>query len=193
MSKRYLAVAFRVAMAALLVILVQPSSGRCQELTSSNAAQFFIDPDRPVTLEWAAPSGAAAQELEYRVVDYHEQSVCSGKSTSTTQGRVQVELNLKPGYYEIVFPKSSQEFGIAALPAFAGSRDTFFAIDSAMSWLVRDPSTREGLLEVLRRSGIGMSRERLGWRAISPSNGKWDWDTAAGLRDTAPGRGRAGG
>mgnify|MGYP001117880080 CR=1 FL=1 len=66
-------------------------------------------------------------------------------------GQVQVEVQLEPGYYEIIFVESGAEFGIAALPAFAGDRDPFFAIDSAMSWLVRDRSTRPGLLEVLRR------------------------------------------
>jgi len=104
----------------------------------------------------------------------------------------QVELKLRPGYYEIVFPGSSQEFGIAALPAFAGQRDPFFAIDSAMSWLVRDRSTRDGLLDVLRRCGVGMSRERLAWRAISPSTGTWEWDTPQGyetLRRAAADRG----
>lgn len=191
MPARLLPAPLRIWFASLLVILAMPVLG--QELTPPDVAQFFVEPDQPVSLQWTLKSGATAGEFPYRIVDYHEREVRSGKAKTTAAGTVQVELNLKPGYYEIIFPDSAQEFGIAALPAFSGDRDPFFAIDSAMSWLVRDDrSKREGLLTVLRRCGIGMSRERLAWRAISPSSDRWNWDTADGyetLRQAAAERG----
>ena len=90
---------------------------------------------------------------------------------------MQLSLNLGPGFYEIEIPATEQRFGVISHLAFEGKRDLFFAIDSAMSWLVRDDAVREGLVKILARSGIPMSRERLNWADVNPQEDKWSWDT----------------
>jgi len=119
---------------------------------------------------------ATAPPLQFVIRDYTGQVVRSGRAAVGRDHGCEVEVNLKPGCYDIEFAAAKQRFGLVALPAYAGQRDRFFAIDAAMSWLVHDDQVRDGLVHVLRRGGIGLSRERLRWSDISPRSGQWDWD-----------------
>jgi hypothetical protein len=150
------------------------------DLAAADVAQFFVEPDVATVLKWRNSSASQAEEETYTLRDYWRRDVRSGKAVRGDDGSLQVEVKLPAGYYEIEFPKSSREFGIAAVPAYSGKRDTFFAIDAAMSWLVKDRAVRDGLVRVLERSGIGMSRERLSWRAISRDANETDWETPDG-------------
>jgi hypothetical protein len=94
--------------------------------------------------------------------------------------RAEVTVKLERGYYELEVPATGQRFGVVALEACPGEPDPFFAIDAAMSWLVNDRALREGLIDVLHRSGIGMSRERLNWGQVHPAADRWDWETSRG-------------
>ena len=49
-----------------------------------------------------------------------------------------------------------------------------------MSWLVRDADLRPGLVRILRRSGMAMSRERLSWGEIQPMRERFDWNGRSG-------------
>lgn len=150
------------------------------DLVAMDIAQFFVEPDVATVLSWRNSTAGQIEEEPYTIRDYWRREVKSGTAAKGSDGKLQVEVKLTAGYYEIEFPKSSREFGIAAVPAYSGKRDMFFAIDAAMSWLVKDRAVRDGLVRVLERSGIGMSRERLAWRAISRDANQTDWETSDG-------------
>jgi hypothetical protein len=161
-------------------VLVTAGSEVGAELVAVDVAQYFLEPHVATVLRWKTADGTAATEQAYTVYDYWREQVGSGKTSTGQDGSLQVTLTLQPGYFEIAFPESAQEFGIAALPSFAGERDEFFAIDAAMSWLVSDHRQREGLVRILRRSGVVMARERLNWGAVNPQREQFAWDTPSG-------------
>jgi hypothetical protein len=123
-------------------------------------------------------AGEAAAPLEYVVRDYWGKEAAAGKA-KVAEGTVEVTLKLAAGYYDLEFPATQQRFGMAAIAPFAGKADPFFAIDSALSWLVHEDELREGLVRVLARSGIRMSRERLTWGGVHPAAEKWEWESGS--------------
>ena len=93
---------------------------------------------------------------------------------------INLPVRLPRGFYQIAFPGNGQKFGVVSIAAHHGPAGHFFSIDSAMSELVNNPTDRQavrvGMIRILRRSGIGMSRERLSWSQINPAVGKFDWN-----------------
>ena len=151
-------------------------STNAAELVPVDVAGFFVRPDEPAILRWKVATGESSGTIDYTIRDYRGESVSSGVLKPADDGPMETAVTLSAGFYEIGFPANSQRFGIAALPAYRGRTDPFFAIDSALSWLVRGDDVRRGLIEILRRSGIGMSRERLNWGNIRPTDNQWAWD-----------------
>ena len=140
--------------------------------------RFFVTPDQPAVLRWQVESGPLAGPVEAIVRDYGDRTVATIPAKVTADGLVELTVKLPAGFYEIELPAVGQRFGLMSIAAFDGARDPFFSIDAAMSWLVRgDDEAREGLVKVLQRSGVVMSRERLNWAEINPAEGKWDWDS----------------
>ena len=142
---------------------------------------FFIEPEQPTVLELEADSGELPDWIQYRLLDYAGEQVAAGKAIAVSGKIVQVTLKLPQGYYDLEFPATAQRFGLFVSPAWQGKPDPFFAIDSAMSWLVRDDGLRRSLIKNLRRSGIAMSRERLSWGRVSPAADRWDWENGSGF------------
>ncbi len=141
---------------------------------------FFVTPGKPWQLEWRVTDGAS-EPIKYAVRDYQEQLVTSGDLRPAGDGSVQLRLSLPPGYYQVEFPGTGQQFGIVSLTPTPQTDlpVEFFCIDSAMSWLVADDQTRQGLIRGLRRSGISMSRERFSWAKVHASRGQWQWETSS--------------
>lgn len=145
-------------------------------LEPANIAQFCVTPGQSTQLQWRIESGTP-DKMTAVIRDYVGHTIQSAGVTLSNDGLVQLPVQLAPGFYDIEFPETEQRFGVICYPAFTGERDDFFAIDSAMSWLVRSDETREGLVKILARCGIPMSRERLNWAEINPAADKWDWDS----------------
>lgn len=140
--------------------------------------RFFVTPDHPAVLQWHVESGRLAGPIEAIARDYGDRAVATIPAKITADGLVELTVKLPVGFYEIELPAVGQRFGLVALAPVDGPRDPFFSIDAAMSWLVRgDDRVREGLVKVLQRSGVVMSRERLNWAQINPNEGEWDWDS----------------
>jgi len=143
--------------------------------------RFFVPPDELAVLQWHVESGPLDAPVEAIVRDYQDRRVAALPAKVTADGLVELTVKLPPGFYEIELPAVEQRFGVTSLAAFDGPKDPFFSIDAAMSWLVRgDDEVREGLVKVLQRSGVFMSRERLNWAQINPAEGTWDWDSPLG-------------
>jgi hypothetical protein len=139
------------------------------------ADRLFVTPGQ-ACVSWTATKEDAGKPTAYTLRDYHGRRVQEAVARVSHDGKVTAEVSLAAGYYEIELSASGRRIGLVALPAFDGPRDPFFAIDSALSWLVRGDDTRAGLVRVLGRSGIGMSRERLSWDQINPTTTGWDWN-----------------
>lgn len=164
---------FLCAAALSCVCLSTVSAATVQPI---NIEQFCVTPGQHATLTWRIESGSLGETTEVVIRDYADRVVQSPSANVTGEGLLELPVQLGPGFYEIEFSATKQRFGVISHPAYGGKRDPFFAIDSAMSWLVHDDATREGLVKVLARSGIPMSRERLNWAEINSEKGDWNWD-----------------
>ena len=171
-----------LAAAALLIALPAGAAA----LKPLDVAGFHVEPNEAGTLRWRVEGETPAGPLRYELKDYAGSPAGAGEM-KVGDGSAEAVVRLSQGYYDLEVPATKQRFGVLSLPAWEDKPGGFFCIDSAMSWLVREDSVREGLIKVLRRSGIAMSRERLGWGAVQPAADKWDWQAQGrydGLRQT---------
>ena len=150
-------------------------------------------------------ANAAKEGAEFRILDTDGKEVQRGK---IQQGKAEIQA-LSSGFYELVVSSADritenqdnrpanvtaaeQRFGVVCLGAFCTSdkatlanRDPFFCIDAAMSWLVKkEGNRREQLIQMARRSGISMLRERLRWAEIQPQDGPIQFDGNRGNYET---------
>jgi hypothetical protein len=102
-------------------------------------------PGENVTLHLRLESGAAADPIAYRIVDYSGKLSAQGELRRIDPGQWEIALRPEQGFFEIELPKGGQRFGVVSLPEWKGDPDPFFAIDGALSWLERDAARREGL------------------------------------------------
>lgn len=165
----------RVLMVAGAILVGAGGPARAAPLEPPGADAFFVAPDRPAVLRWNA-AGKLETTPSFTIRDYWGREAARG-TCALSAGGPQCEVTLPQGFYEIELSPDAGRYGVVSLPAFEGKPDPFFAVDAAMSWLVRGDAAREGLVKALRRSGIGMSRERLTWGAVHPGADQWDWET----------------
>ena len=147
-------------------------------MIANRPESFFIQPGATTELSWTFDKPIEdGKTFDYLIRDFHEQKIQAGQVRSA-KNQIKVAVKLTKGYYEIVFPSDQQTFGLAVQPAYEKKVDPFFCIDAAMSWLVGadQKNTRESLIKILKRSGIGMARERVSWGQINPGPGKWEWE-----------------
>jgi hypothetical protein len=169
---------FPLAAAVLIGLLVSCAAAHhaSGSPVTDNADRYFVTPGT-ATVTWPTTSSTSNEPVAYTLRDFHGRAVSTGHATVRADKTATATLSVGPGYYEIELADGGRRIGVVALPQFTGRMDPFFAIDSALSWLVRADATREGLIRVLRRTGIAMSRERLSWEQIHPAADRWDWDT----------------
>ena len=143
-------------------------------LIPTNSQQFFITPDTPAVLTFDGSEKA----VEFTLFDVNGTEI--KKLPATFDGKkLTLTVNLPSGYYELQNSASDQVFGLVSQTAYCADPqqdlqaivDPFFAIDGAMTGLVRLPEKRGQMAEIARRSGIGMIRERLGWNHVHRSPG----------------------
>jgi hypothetical protein len=165
-----------IGVSLVALVLAADPTAAAVTLKPIAVEDFFIEPERPAVLKLAIESGDLSEPIQYQILDYAGARVAAGKAGAASGKIVEIAINLPQGYYDLEFPAANQRFGLFASPAWQGEPDPFLAIDSAMSWLVRDGARRESLIKNLRRSGIAMSRERLSWGEVSPAADRWDWE-----------------
>lgn len=169
MTNKRLLLGFLAASIVLIALLVQAAP------TPVERTRFFISPGAPSELKWRLDAADADSAGEIRVTDYW-----GGESATVPvtvkDGFATAFVSLPAGYYEIEFPATRTRFGLVVQPEVTGAVDPFFAIDSALSWLVGEDDIRDDLIRILKRSGIAMSRERLRWGRANPEAEKYDWE-----------------
>ncbi len=163
--------------AAASWVLLAMVTAHAAELRPVAIERCFVLPDVLQTVRWKVEGSPPPSPLEYVVRDYAEKPIAHGEGRLAEAGVIETALTLPQGFHEIEFPATKQRFGLVALPAWQGPAEEFFAIDGALSWLVRDGATREGLVRVAQRSGIRMIRERLTWGGVHPGPDRNDWET----------------
>lgn len=146
------------------------------ELKPVNVDQGFVEPGTAVTFRFSIENGDLPS-AECRILDAWDNLVKTEQATSSGNTLTVNLERLSQGFWELEFPATQQRFGVIALPPFYEKTDSFFAIDAALSWLVRDDTLREGLVKAAKRSGIGMIRERVRWSGIEPAENGWNWET----------------
>ncbi|MBN1489994.1 MAG: hypothetical protein JXA69_08760 [Phycisphaerae bacterium] len=138
--------------------------------------QFFVAPDQETVLQWTADADETRAALTYAITNYRGgRVVAAGEAAIGDARRVEVPVKLARGYYEIAFAQTDQRFGICAIPEHVGPSDPFFCMDAALSWLEMRPDIRDGLVRMLKRIGVAVSRERLSWGAVHWGGEQWDW------------------
>jgi hypothetical protein len=153
-------------------VFAQDDSGSIRPVALT---EFLITPNVQSQLHWAVDKTQSA--LECRVVDYDQQVVQSTVLHSDDRGMVTLSVNLPRGFYEVRFPENGQAFGLISIAEATASQaeDTFWCVDTAMSWLEPDGAKRKAAVANLARQKIAMVRERLTWSAIEPKPDQWDW------------------
>ena len=148
-------------------------------LRARDFTRFFVTPNQPAVLSWKLKSPVRSRAMRWRITNYWGRRIVAGTSLPANN-TINLSVRLPRGFYQITFPGNGQKFGVVSIAAHHGPAGHFFSIDSAMSWLVNNPTDRQavrvGMIRILRRSGIGMSRERLSWAQINPAVGKFDWN-----------------
>lgn len=162
------------SMAWGLILFSWPAGIFGESLKPANVIQFFVTPGEESPIRWTLEAGPFGGPIEYTLRDYSGKPVRSGRATTPSPGVAEVAVRGPQGFFEIEFSATQHRFGLVSLPGCKRA-DPFFAIDGALSWLVRDSDLREGLVQAARRSGIGMIRERLTWGAVHPAPDRWNW------------------
>ena len=153
-----------------------PEAAAPLRLRVVDMTRFFVTPNQPAVLSWKINGSKTSQALSWNITNYWGHPVAAGTLSAVgPDNTINLPVRLPRGFYQLDFPTSGQKFGVVSIAAHHAPAGHFFSIDSAMSWLVNHPVDRQtvrvGMIKILRRSGIGMSRERLSWTQINPSPG----------------------
>lgn len=170
---------------AIITVAIAAGSGMAfgaSTLQPKDCADHWLTPGEKSSMSWKLTADAAdapVKSLDYTIFNYDEKTVQQGKADVAEDGSVTVTVALPSGFYTIEYPATKQRFGIMSIESFSGKTDPFFCIDAALGCLVQKNSVapaRESLIRVLKRSGVAMARERLGWDELNPAADKWNWE-----------------
>lgn len=148
------------------------------------------------------PAGKASASPRWILRDWRGEVLRSGE---WEKGKSELELEALPCGYYCLEPAKDDGTPLAGARSFAivpvpnPNPNGFFAVDSAQSSLARPNKSNpyqpanafELVSEVARRSGVPMVRERLRWRDVESSPGKYDWKQYALNADLLATRGVA--
>jgi len=127
--------------------------------------------------------------LQWELKDWHGKTLKKGNWPEGGTPTLELEA-LSTGYYQLFLSgekdsfEGSSSFTVVADPATrTRNPDTYFAMDTAQSWLARPKSdnTRfpgpgfEVVSEAVRRAGLEIIRERLRWADVEPEPLQYRW------------------
>ena len=127
----------------------------------------------------------------YKLYDWQRKLLQTGKWPDDGKGTLRLP-GLPRGYYMLELQGEGgitfsgvRSFAVVADPAKRKRNpDSFFALDSAQSWLARANGRNschpqdgfELVSEIARRSGAAMIRERMSWSETEPQPGQYRWN-----------------
>lgn len=139
-------------------------------------------------LEFSLESSVASP-VRWTLKDWRGKVLRTGDWPEGGKGKLRLD-SLPDGYYLLTLESDTLKFSgsrsFAVVPSPSSRRrnpETFFAMDSAQSWLARpNPANcrhpQDGyatVSEVARRAGLEMVRERLSWNQCEPAPGRFQW------------------
>jgi len=166
----------KIPLACLSLMILIPLAVS-SEWVPVDVSEFYITPNQTAELRWRATTPPTPEPLAFTLFDVNDKPTATGVA-QYRDNQVTATVTLPQGYWEIAFDaEPSKRFGVVSQVAAAEPFEEFFAIDAALSWLVRGDDLREGIIKSAKRSGIGMMRERFRLAGIAPEEGKFDWQT----------------
>ncbi len=157
----------------LLVAFGCLSAAERHSLTPVGApASFEADPGVKHTFCFTTEALPDGGEYDWQLTGFAgEETGRSGKA-SVKSRRLEVELTLPAGFYELRFPDLGQVFGVSVLPAFKGEVDSFFAIEALLE--TRSADVQKNCLDLLLRHGIRHNRDWTNFGKLNPAEGRYD-------------------
>ena len=151
--------------------------------TPTNVTQFWTTPNEPTVFRFSSGELSNSENVKFEVWTTDGELFLTGEG-KVEENLLSVDATLPQGFFELVLPGSDQTFGVACQPSYweanrsgmEDQRDSFFAIDSASTWLVQNDSAREDLLKNARRMGLATYRERLNWSRIENKEGCFNFE-----------------
>jgi len=155
-----------------------------EEVLRCKAPGTVFTADAPLEFEL---STADIKPLSYQVCDFKAVKVLEKEFPQS--GKLCLPA-LPPGYYTIALNGKADTFkgvrSFAIVPEINDntvSPDSFFAMDTAMSWLSRPDKTNKRIsaptyeltAELCRLAGIKLVRERIAWREVESAAGQYNW------------------
>ena len=175
---------------------------------STDALAFCVDSSHPLmSVSFTAnelndesdsvPRPVPSTSLRVELRDYRDQLPVESPTITLTQSDENIvatfdTTTLSPGYYELVIrhpdfpPENSSRIGCVILSP--KMNHPYLCIDGAISWLTSDPTLRKEMIQLAKKSGISMIRERISPRDIFPTedsyhNDRPEWN--GGVRKSA--------
>ncbi|MGL6195522.1 MAG: hypothetical protein ACRC2T_11950 [Thermoguttaceae bacterium] len=144
------------------------------EIIPCDVSEFYVVPEKSSIIHWETKTPLTNEQLAFVISDVNGQTVSRGIAKIDAK-KLNAEVQLPKGYWEITFESIGNRFGIVSLEKASEPFDNFFAIDGALSWLVTGDKLREDIIKSVKRSGIGMVRERFRLQDIAPADGEFNW------------------
>lgn len=145
-----------------------------------NISNLVVEEGKPAVIKFTG--APASTTVAFELKNYAGTKVGEGKAQADADGVFSVTVQKAAGFYEIVFSGQSAPFGLMVLAPASGKTDPYFCIDTAMSWHGRKNS-REGYMEMLKRMGLGLARERYSWTSTNPKPGEINMGSYESLRE----------
>ena len=137
-----------------------------------NLLQFYLTPNQTSTLKWSVK--APLESAAYIVRDINGSDILTGEAVKKDD-TLSIDVTLPTGYYEVCFQDTGITFGLVSIPSME-HEDPIYCMDTAFSWLEKRPEVRQALIQLMKRTGISMIRERISAGAIHPAADQWNWE-----------------
>jgi hypothetical protein len=143
-----------------------------QGIKPASALQFIINSNEESVLHWQVATSEALANPVCQVRDYNG-GIIKELEVAQTGRDLKVLLALEKGYYTVTLPQRGT-FGLLVVSKSSASRDQFFGMDAALSWL-RGIGVHQDMIHVMDRIGVAIARERLAWGDIEAKKATWSW------------------
>ncbi|MFW5877534.1 MAG: hypothetical protein ACOCUP_00335, partial [bacterium] len=146
--------------------------------------KFYFHPETDNELSFKKYQGfLSTADLDYIIYDLLGNKLMEGSAQTSDNVNMSTSVNLAAGYYRIYFPNNNTYFGLSVLPYRDREPDLFYGVHSNLCRddELTDLSTsekkirHENVVKTLKKTGIGIVRDRVRPAIINPSPGVFNW------------------